>query len=85
MYPGQQPISRQYEDFEYLHHVLTTQCDTEGVIVPPLPPRPIVDPLAAENRSKRQLGGASRHIRGDDYLSDVRNLERYLQVGELIQ
>lgn len=36
---GPLEIDRQYEDFEYLHHNLSTQCATPGTILPPLPPR----------------------------------------------
>ena len=49
-------IQREYDDFEFLQHVLTSSYDVTGVIVPPLPPRPALDPSAAEARARRQLG-----------------------------
>jgi len=37
-------IERDYDDFEFLHHTLTTQNRLNGLIVPPLPPRKALDP-----------------------------------------
>lgn len=37
-------IERDYDDFEFLHHTLTTQNRLDGLIVPPLPPRKALDP-----------------------------------------
>lgn len=77
---GALEIDRQYEDFEYLHHSLTTQCAVDGVIVPPLPPRPTVDPVAAEAKSKRQLGSNNRLMQGDDFRKDCDALAKYMTI-----
>jgi len=71
-------IEREYDDFEFLHHVLTTNNQILGLIVPPLPPRPAVDPKAAETRSQKQLGSTSKAMMGDDFVNDARHLERYM-------
>ena len=48
-----QVIERIYEDFEYLEHCVTTDQSTEGIIVPPLPPKPATDvPLTDINTKK---------------------------------
>lgn len=72
-------VQREYDDFEFLHHVLVTHNQIVGLIVPPLPPRPAADPLSAESRSKKQFGSSARAMLGDDFKHDARNLERFLQ------
>lgn len=71
---------RQYEDFEYLHHCLITQHpNIGGIIVPPLPPKPLVEAKGAETKSKKQLGSSSKVLMGDDFQRDCRGLELYLK------
>lgn len=72
-------IQREYDDFEFLHHVLVTHNQIIGLIVPPLPCRPAADPQSAESRSKKQFGSSARAMMGDDFKHDARNLERFLQ------
>lgn len=43
--------------------------------MPPLPPKPVVDPKEAEIRSKRQLGSASKVLIGDEFHKDCHALE----------
>ena len=50
-----------------------------GLIVPPLPSRPAADPHSAESKSRKQLGSGSKAMTGDDFKSDAKQLERYLQ------
>ena len=71
-------IQREYDDFEFLNHVLTSSYDVTGVIVPPLPPRPALDASAAEARAKRQLGQATKNVRSDDFEAECRALDKYL-------
>ena len=71
-------IQREYDDFEFLNHVLTSSYDVTGVIVPPLPPRPALDASAAEARSRRQLGQATKTVRSDDFEAECRALDKYL-------
>lgn len=73
-------VRREYDDFDYLHHCLTAQNKTDGIIMPPLPPKPIVQPKEAESRSKKQLGSASKVLVGDDFHKDCRVLEKYLKL-----
>ncbi|CAB4067825.1 SNX5_6_32 [Lepeophtheirus salmonis] len=47
-------IDREYGDFEYLHHALsTTSGNIEGICLPPLPLKPSTDPHSAEARAKK--------------------------------
>ena len=57
-------LQRQYEDLQYLDHLLTTSAlgTQPGIIFPPLPAKPATDPAGAESRSKRQLGSRFRKI-----------------------
>ena len=71
-------IQREYDDFEFLNHVLTSSYDVTGVVVPPLPPRPALDPSAAEARAKRQLGQSTKNVRSDDFEAECRALDKYL-------
>jgi len=71
-------IQREYDDFEFLNHVLTSSYDVTGVIVPPLPPRPALDASAAEARARRQLGQATKTVRSDDFEAECRALDKYL-------
>ncbi|XP_074645289.1 sorting nexin-32-like [Tubulanus polymorphus] len=73
-------VIRQYEDFEWLSHCILTHNNTYGIIAPPLPPKPIVEPKTAERQSREQLGTTSRLVKADDYMKDCRNLEKYLKL-----
>ncbi|XP_071810381.1 sorting nexin-6-like isoform X2 [Asterias amurensis] len=71
-------VQRVYEDFEWLQHCLATDSDVGGVIMPPLPARPIASPADAAARSKKELG-TDEKIKGDEFHKDCRTLEKYLQ------
>ena len=75
-----QEVERQYEDFEFLHHSLTTAAGVSlsGVIVPPLPAPPVTEPRMADTRPRRQVGIAAAYVRGDDFLKDSQALSKYL-------
>lgn len=75
-------VYRQYEDFEYLDHCLTTAPPTSscnGLIIPPLPPRPAIVPESVEQKSRRQLGAESRTLLADEFHKDRWLLQAYLQ------
>ncbi|XP_043224135.1 sorting nexin-32-like [Amphibalanus amphitrite] len=73
-------IERQFEDLEYLEQCLSGGGRSPGVILPPLPPRPVADPQQAEQRSRRQLGADTALVLGDDWQRDCRLMERYLRL-----
>lgn len=73
-------IMRQYEDFEWLEHCLTTSNSIHGLIVPPLPPKPPITSEMAEAKSKKQLGNNTRTLMADDFQRDCRQLEEYLRL-----
>ncbi|KAK2157603.1 hypothetical protein LSH36_188g06003 [Paralvinella palmiformis] len=73
-------VSREYEDFEFLHHCLVTSATSNGIILPPLPPKPVVDPKDAHVRSKKVLGNRSKILIGDEFHKDCKGLERYLRL-----
>ncbi|KAL3879588.1 hypothetical protein ACJMK2_031877 [Sinanodonta woodiana] len=73
-------IKRQYEDVEWLHHLLVTHNNTDGVIIPPLPPRPEADAKSAESKSKKQLGSDTKFIMPDEFNKESRVIEKYLQL-----
>lgn len=73
-------VKRQYEDFEYLHHCLTTTNPTPGLITPPLPPKPGITSEMAEAKSRRQLGSDSKTMIGDEFDRDCGRLEAYLNL-----
>ena len=50
-------LSREWEDLQYLDHLLVTGNSQPGLILPPLPVKPVADPAAAEMLSRKQLGG----------------------------
>merc|ERR1712223_1180260 len=72
-------IEREYEDFQFLHHVLTTHNQIVGLIVPPLPPQSGSDPHSAESKTKKQFGSSARAMIGDDFKVEAKSLERFLQ------
>ncbi|GFR66475.1 sorting nexin-5-like [Elysia marginata] len=73
-------LLRQYEDFEWLHHNLVTNNDTRGIIVPPLPVKPLSDPKSAESLSKKQMGDNTRIMRGDQFENDCLSVQKYLKL-----
>jgi sorting nexin-5/6/32 len=73
-------VLRQYEDFEYLHHCLTTAHKIDGLIVPPLPLRPAIEPELAHKKSKKQLGADSKTVIGDEFNKDCWLLQNYLRL-----
>lgn len=73
-------VTRIYDDFEWLHHCLTTQNNISGIIVPPLPNRPETDAKAAESKSKKQLGSSTKVIVPDEFTKDCRSVEKYLKL-----
>ncbi|GAB6029172.1 hypothetical protein CHUAL_004947 [Chamberlinius hualienensis] len=75
---NEQIIQRQYEDFEWLEHCLTASTNINGIIVPPLPPRPAVTTQMLEAKTKKQFGSCSRELRGDGFYKDSRVMELYL-------
>ncbi|KAK6975278.1 sorting nexin-5 [Biomphalaria glabrata] len=81
--PGQEKghiVLRQFEDFEWLHHNLIVSNNIEGVIIPPLPVKPLSDPKSAEALSRRQLGDHTRVLRGDQFETDCKAFQKYLQL-----
>lgn len=73
-------VLRQYEDLEWLYHCLVSHNNTDGVVIPPLPPKPITSVNAAEARSKKQLGKDAKHMVPDEFSKDCRNFEKFLQL-----
>ncbi|GFO47534.1 sorting nexin-5-like [Plakobranchus ocellatus] len=73
-------ILRQFEDFEWLHHNLITGNDIKGLIVPPLPVKPLSDPKSAESLSKKQMGEHTRIMRGDQFEHDCLSVQKYLEL-----
>ena len=72
-------IEREYEDFEFLHHTLSTSNRIYGIIIPPLPPKSPVDPKESEKQSQKQLGSGNRNMKGDDFAKEISLLDRYMQ------
>ena len=72
-------IEREYDDFEFLHHTLSTSNRIFGIIIPPLPPRSPVDPKDAEKQSQKQLGSGNKNMKGDDFGKEISQLDRYMQ------
>lgn len=73
-------VLRQYEDLEWLYHCLIAHNNVDGVVIPPLPPKPLTSVSAAEARSKKQLGKDAKHMVADEFLRDCRNFEKFLQL-----
>jgi len=72
-------VLRQFEDIEWLHHNLVTGNCTNGVIIPPLPVKPLSDPKSAESASKKNLGNDSKIMKGDQFGGDCKSVQRYLE------
>ncbi|XP_054159368.1 sorting nexin-32-like isoform X2 [Oppia nitens] len=73
-------VQRQYEDFEYLHHCLITAQKLDGLIVPPLPDRPPIEPELAQQKSRREMGTDSKTLIGDEFNKDCWFLQYYLRL-----
>lgn len=72
-------VDRLYEDFEWLHHCLTTDNDIGGIVTPPLPIKPVATAADAAAKSRKELGETSRTLKGGEFEKDSRRLEKYLQ------
>lgn len=73
-------VLRQHEDIEWLHHNLVTGNCTDGVIIPPLPIKPLSDPKSAESLSKKNLGDNTKVLRGDTFEVDCKSVQKYLEM-----
>ncbi|XP_012944347.1 sorting nexin-5 [Aplysia californica] len=73
-------VLRQHEDIEWLHHNLVTGNATEGVIIPPLPVKPLSDPKSAESMSRKHLGDNTKVMRGDQFEGDCKAVQKYLEL-----
>ncbi|KAK3730523.1 hypothetical protein QZH41_017232, partial [Actinostola sp. cb2023] len=73
-------VLRDYDDFEWLNHCLTTQNKVDYVVIPPLPPRPVVTATASEAKSKKQLGKDAKTMVADEFTKDCRSLEKFLHL-----
>ncbi|XP_071486770.1 sorting nexin-5-like [Diadema antillarum] len=71
-------VERIYEDFEWLQHCLSTDNDIGGIIMPPLPPKPVASAADTAAKSKKELGEESTKMKGDEFHKDCRHLEKYL-------
>ena len=72
-------IEREYEDFEFLHHTLSTGNRIFGIIIPPLPPKSPIDPKESEKQSQKQLGSGNKNMKGDDFGKEISLLDQYMQ------
>lgn len=73
-------VLRQYEDLEWLYHCLIAHNNVDGVVIPPLPPKPVTTVSAAEAKSKKQLGKDAKNMVADEFSRDCRNMEKFLQL-----
>ncbi|XP_028414435.1 sorting nexin-5-like [Dendronephthya gigantea] len=73
-------VVRELDDFEWLDHCIKTQNDISGIIFPPLMTKHHVTALAAENKSKKQLGNKTKSMLGDEFTKECRSLEKYIQL-----
>lgn len=80
-------VRRQYEDFELLEHCLSTAafpCD--GLILPPLPPKPSSNPSQVEMsydelKSSKKLGGTKKTLLiCDEWHKDCWHLQEWLRL-----
>ncbi|PFX23805.1 Sorting nexin-32, partial [Stylophora pistillata] len=68
-------VLRQYKDLEWLYHCLIAHNNVDGVVIPPLPPKPVTTVSAAEAKSKKQLGKDAKNMVADEFSRDCRNME----------
>lgn len=73
-------VERVYEDFEWLQHCLFTDNEIGGIIVPPLPLRPVAGAADTAAKSRKELGEESTKVKGDEFHKDCRHLEKYLHL-----
>ncbi|XP_022793565.1 sorting nexin-32-like [Stylophora pistillata] len=73
-------VLRQYKDLEWLYHCLIAHNNVDGVVIPPLPPKPVTTVSAAEAKSKKQLGKDAKNMVADEFSRDCRNMEKFLQL-----
>ncbi|XP_076467801.1 sorting nexin-5-like isoform X2 [Babylonia areolata] len=71
-------VTRQFQDIEWLHHCLVTDNETDGIIVPPLPARPEIDPKSVESKTKKQLGSDCHVLRPDNFDLECKAIQKYL-------
>ncbi|XP_047146025.1 sorting nexin-5 [Hydra vulgaris] len=67
-------VFRQYEDFVYLLHLLTTKNNVAGVVVPPLPNKPVIIPETVESKLNLKTT-----VLADGYSHDCKRLEKFIQ------
>ncbi|XP_045583083.1 sorting nexin-5 isoform X2 [Procambarus clarkii] len=75
-----QMLEREYEDFEYLDHCVTTSQPLHGLIIPPIPQRSAIDPYNAEIQSRRLMGKGSKTLIADEFHKDCHQLQKYLEL-----
>lgn len=73
-------VVRQYEDFEWLHHSLISHCNLLGVIVPPLPSRPVIIDNKTAEHNNDQLADKTMTPDPAQYDRNAAHLERYLKL-----
>ncbi|PIK49899.1 hypothetical protein BSL78_13221 [Apostichopus japonicus] len=71
-------VERIYEDFEWLHHCLTTENNIGGLVIPPLPLKPVATAADTAAKSRKELGEHSKTLKGDEFEKDMRRLEKYI-------
>ncbi|KAK3857804.1 hypothetical protein Pcinc_035961 [Petrolisthes cinctipes] len=73
-------VEREFEDFEYLDHCVSTGPGVLGLIVPPVPLRSATDPYNAEIQSRKVMGKESKTLIPDEFNKDCRQLQKYLEL-----
>lgn len=74
-------VKRQYEDFEYLDHCLSTAVlPGDGVIFPPLPPKAAITAEETQEKSKEKLGKTSKVLIAGEWHKDCFHLQEYLKL-----
>ncbi|XP_063863965.1 sorting nexin-32-like [Scylla paramamosain] len=73
-------LEREFEDFEYLDHCVSTGQVSRGLIIPPIPQRSAIDPYNAEIQSKRLMGKGSKTLIADEFHKDCQQLQKYLEL-----
>ncbi|XP_050722806.1 sorting nexin-32-like isoform X2 [Eriocheir sinensis] len=73
-------LEREFEDFEYLDHCVSTGQSSHGLIIPPIPQRSAIDPFTAEIQSKRLMGKGSKTLIADEFHKDCQQLQKYLEL-----
>ncbi|KAG0729554.1 Sorting nexin-32 [Chionoecetes opilio] len=73
-------LEREFEDFEYLDHCVSTSQSSRGLIIPPIPQRSAIDPFSVEVQSKRLMGVESKILIPDEFHKDCQQLQKYLEL-----